>query len=1023
MRGWVLLMLFLTPLASGLQTPTEWNGLPTNQPDEQEVLLVLDQAVWTSEHWALLVQHNVQPLRSIEPNALLVWSRLDTSWPLEVRAEAYTDATYLSPLDEAVSEPSLAKVVFEPRLPDLAVESLLLNLQMLGGEVMQLHAGVGSLPASATMWFSNPAAVSEALSLPGILWVEPVLTTKARNGQASSLMQLGEVGASPFWALGLNGTGVVLGVADSGIDADHACFRNATSDDAPYAEISAPYPAVGLFGAEHRKIVHLNTSIDDNDTPGDSDYRHGTHVIGSLACHDVYAYRNGAEPSNGTSMAHGATLVVQDIVSSNGWEPPQADALLNEASVYGAVIHSNSWGDDTTAYTERTGRFDAYARAMPWSLAFIAPGNSGEGVLEPANGRNVVAVSASTKSTVTERWSTTAYGPTEANTDGIFLLAPGASISSAAADGFWSSNNNNLRLSSGTSMATPLAAGSAGIIQQLYEDGWIVAAHEPMTDTVLAVPPWSQDGDVSILLGEGFTPSGSLLRASLALAVSPLNESNKNGGMGGHNLHNTYDGWGVLNLSRLVDIEQIAPSSSPTSSLWIHDSYRLMESSVAEWLEVHQTGPNNLSGFEQNQWNGSGAIGPFLQTGDVFRQRLTPLVGEDVRVRLAHPAQPSPSLVDDLQLRVVLEDGTVLLPDRLQASGEPTRHYGNAVDFNNSSLFPHSNETVFGIDVPASYLEGMAWFDVEVMARYVQPGGAPNTVGLDGDAVGFGLVVQGVDRDSSDHLDGDGDGVPNLNDACPYEDATLADEDGDGCLDDDDNDGIVNPLDACPLVDATGYDLDANGCLDDSDGDGVTDDVDECATDDLSWPVMATGCYPLDNAPTLLLEQAPLPNATLDGVIVVEWRVNDIDGDATDVVFEWVMVNQTNLTLASCAERVVSGALYRCEWSFPEAFPPYYLEGERYDLMVSFVTTNASPAADLDEKVLRVSQGLVIPMNDEGGMSPNTPSSEQPLVLFWSVVGLLAGMAFARWYRSSKKQAISSDSPAPFLTGLGEEDG
>ena len=219
----------------------------------------------------------------------------------------------------------------------------------------------------------------------------------------------------------------------------------------------------------------LNTSIDGNDTPGHSDYRHGTHVVGSLACHDVYSERAGLQPTNGSSLAHGAFLVVQDIVSQEGWTPPPVDELLWEASAQGAMIHSNSWGDDTTAYTERTGRFDAYARAMPWSAAFIAPGNGGEGVLEPANGRNVIAISATGKSVETERWGGTAYGPTNIGTDGIFVLAPGASIQSAAADGFWDTNNDNLRSSSGTSMATPHTAGGAAIVQQLYEDGVVNA--------------------------------------------------------------------------------------------------------------------------------------------------------------------------------------------------------------------------------------------------------------------------------------------------------------------------------------------------------------------------------------------------------------------------------------------------------------------------------------------------------------------------------------------------------------------
>ena len=134
-----------------------------------------------------------------------------------------------------------------------------------------------------------------------------------------------------------------MGVADSGIDADHACFRNATSPSAQHAEANATHPAVGIFGPDHRKIRLLNTSIDGNDTPGHSDYRHGTHVVGSLACHDVYSERAGLQPTNGSSLAHGAFLVVQDIVSQEGWTPPPVDELLWEASAQGAMIHSNSW--------------------------------------------------------------------------------------------------------------------------------------------------------------------------------------------------------------------------------------------------------------------------------------------------------------------------------------------------------------------------------------------------------------------------------------------------------------------------------------------------------------------------------------------------------------------------------------------------------------------------------------------------------------------------------------------------------
>jgi hypothetical protein len=90
--------------------------------------------------------------------------------------------------------------------------------------------------------------------------------------------------------------------------------------------------------------------------------------------------------------------------------------------------------------------------------------------------------------------------------------------------------------------------------------------------------------------------------------------------------------------------------------------------------------------------------------------------------------------------------------------------------------------------------------------------------------------------------DRDGDGVRDACDACPDEDSTGADEDGDGCIDipDTDGDGLRDDVDNCPFVpnpDQTDSDGDGVGDAcdvcpfdpqDDEDGDGLCCDVDEC---------------------------------------------------------------------------------------------------------------------------------------------------------------------------------------------------
>ena len=388
-------------------------------------------------------------------------------------------------------------------------------------------------------------------------------------------------------------------------------------------------------------------------------------------------------------------------------------------------------------------------------------------------------------------------------------------------------------------MATPHAAGAAAVVQQLYQDGWITHENDVLTNRYLSdiKPAWADPAPLfrGVELGEGFTPSGSLLRASLALATTPLPETVRNGGTGGHDLHNPYDGWGVLNLSQLMDPSAAAPGGD----VWIHDSYRLVDGTVADWFSQHGGNTHNLSGVDGEAWAGQGSMGPFLRTGDMFTDRLTLVNGEDVRIRMAFPAQPEPAVVDDLQLRVRLQDGTILLPDRLRSGGfAPTEFYPDVVDTNNTTAFPSSNETVVGIDIPWSYLYGSSYIDVDVVARFVQPGGTQGAVGLDGDAVGFALAVKGVQRDSTGFDDDDGDGVFNTYDACPTEAAfPQHDADRDGCLDDGDDDGVPNLVDACPYERAPPqFDSDRDGCVDDGDGDGVADDNDLCPEE--AWEYM-----------------------------------------------------------------------------------------------------------------------------------------------------------------------------------------
>ena len=640
MRGAVLVLtiLVLVPVSGAWQLP--------EQSVVESEWVVIDDEGWTHAKWVQLRELGLEPLRQISENEVLVWGDHGT-YQLEVE----------SVLRGGVAEGYL--VVLEPRLPSAVQHTILSSFETKN---LQSAGRQSALPTSFEVYGINPSVFDE---VPGVWWVEPLLETKARNMVSSSIMENNSMDAHPLWDLGFNGTGVIIGVADSGIELDHGCFRqNATS--------------IGEIGENHRKVVLVNTTIDDGDHPGHSDYKHGTHIAGSLGC-DLW---HGNE-TEGTSPSHGARILFQDIVNESGWFEPSVDWLLAEAVMNGAVIHSDSWGDDTEAYTLRSSEFDLWHREMPWSLAFIAPGNNPSKFYEPANARNVVSVGGSWTENNSNLYAASSHGPTEEGLRGNFIVAPAVGIVSAAADGNITSMNDDMRASSGTSMSTPLGASITAVIQQMVQDGWFS--------------------------DEGFVPSGALLRALLAMSA----ESMEGGQQGSETVGPAPDplqGWGRPNLSNLLE-----------EDIWVHDSYMMNETErmmlVEQWLNTNGSRP--LERVMASSWDGLNAQGPFLKHGDVVSWNLTLNPGSDVDVLLSFNQRPFGSVSDDLDVFVVLPNG---------------------VEYN-------ANESLEGterISIPAQNLSGHEHMMIEVRATTVGVGNLTDVLGSDGDMLGFALSVRGV---------------------------------------------------------------------------------------------------------------------------------------------------------------------------------------------------------------------------------------------------------------------------------------
>jgi hypothetical protein len=107
-----------------------------------------------------------------------------------------------------------------------------------------------------------------------------------------------------FWSAGLDGTGEIVGIGDSGIDMDSCFFSD------PAVPFVPPVGSKEWANPQHRKVVYYWGLADDTfkDLVG-----HGTHTSGSVA-----GFNPAAPDSKATGAAKGAKLAFVDLSRTAG---------------------------------------------------------------------------------------------------------------------------------------------------------------------------------------------------------------------------------------------------------------------------------------------------------------------------------------------------------------------------------------------------------------------------------------------------------------------------------------------------------------------------------------------------------------------------------------------------------------------------------------------------------------------------------------------------------------------------------
>ncbi|SFM94328.1 S8 family serine peptidase, partial [Methanolobus profundi] len=313
--------------------------------------------------------------------------------------------------------------------------------------------------------------IDEIVSIDEVCWVENYKQLTTSNDVASDIVNVNTVHNTS----GLNGSGQIIAICDTGLDTGNK--------DTVHLDIRGRIDSI------------IDLGYGAQDTNG-----HGTHVTGS-------ALGNGAM-SDGqyAGMAPEASLVFQAAGPYLEGIPTNIDQIFQQAYDEGARIHSNSWGADTDgAYDYYSYRLDQFSWNNPDMLILMAAGNEGEdidpadGVVDkdsintPATAKNCIAVGSSENyrpdmtymyggtifselpifgdykaDNISGMAATSSRGPTD---DGRFkpdIVAPGTLIYSTKSS--YTSGTSSYLYMSGTSMATPIVAGSAAIIREYYTD-------------------------------------------------------------------------------------------------------------------------------------------------------------------------------------------------------------------------------------------------------------------------------------------------------------------------------------------------------------------------------------------------------------------------------------------------------------------------------------------------------------------------------------------------------------------------
>ena len=392
--------------------------------------------------------------------------------------------------------------------------------------VIRAHAADPSGELASVVVQASPADLEKLIKDPDVLSVGPAATGIELLDEGAAQIVAGNIqkgqpvpGYRKFLnKLNLDGSGVTIAIADSGIDDNHP----------------------DLAG-------RVKTRIDYTALP---DYRdsdgHGTHVAGIAGGSgrgvegaedpDGFTYGQGIAP-DATFVDLGVLGIIEETVGMD--EFPPFEQVSRDAVRNGAVAWNASWGSgegDRAGYTPTARTMDIITRdadwkkngAQPFTLVFAAGNSGANGPGAPSEGKNLIAVASSRSpraGNIDEISSFSSRGPTLDGRFGPTVAAPGEKIVSTRG------------LPATVLCNTPPADASPFAALYATCSGTSMAAPQ-VTGAVALITQWWRRS------AQGNDPSAAMTKALLVNSATD---------MGVADIPNVNEGWGRVSLRQLFD--------------------------------------------------------------------------------------------------------------------------------------------------------------------------------------------------------------------------------------------------------------------------------------------------------------------------------------------------------------------------------------------------------------------------------------------------------------------------------------